>query len=270
MGSIFDSEACSAALFYPRSDDRPGPSSAKDVFLDVEAGVRLHARIHPNPHATAVLIHFHGNGEVVADYDGFASNFAAAGVTLVSVDYRGYGKSTGAPNYRTCLADAQRVVVEFDSRLAISAERRLPLVVMGRSLGAVCAAEVAGAHLPQVDGIVVDSGRATLEAMAERGVPGGGALLDEADYAAFCPLRKHARSSLPLLVLHGGADNMIPPSEAERTFAASGAVDRELVVIPGWGHNQVMWAPEYWQAIARFVRRVVKADLSGVGNLQPP
>ena len=80
---------------------------------------------------------------------------------------------------------------------------------------------------------------------------------------------KHARSSLPLLVLHGGADNMIPPSEAERTFAASGAVDRQLVVIPGWGHNQVMWAPEYWRAIAGFVRRVMKADLSGVPEVSP-
>lgn len=256
MRSLFDTPEFTNALFFPLRVSSPRPEGARDLFLDVAPGVRLHGRIYDHPEALAAVVHFHGNGEVVADYDGFAERFRAAGALAVCCDYRGYGESSGHPTLREVLADALRWVAEV--RVLLDREnRRLPLVVMGRSLGAACAAEVAAAGLPYLAGVVVESGAATLRAVAERrGLHPPAPALSEQDFEDFCPLRKHARARAPLLVLHGDEDDLIPPSEAQLVLDASGATDKEVVFVTGYGHNDVLLADRYWFALAAFLERV--------------
>jgi pimeloyl-ACP methyl ester carboxylesterase len=101
---VFDSPEFNARLFFPRPDRGPPPPGARDLFVDVP-GARLHLRWHTaaTP-ARAVVLLFHGNGEVVADYDDLADHYAAAGAELVVVDFRGYGASTGVPTLRAAIA----------------------------------------------------------------------------------------------------------------------------------------------------------------------
>ncbi len=95
---------------------------------------RIHLRQHRLPDALARVLFFHGNGEVVADYDDVAPKFAAAGAELWVADYRGYGQSEGVPTLRTLINDAHLIVAAVGG----------PLVVMGRSLGSAAAAELMG------------------------------------------------------------------------------------------------------------------------------
>lgn len=256
MPSLFDDPRFNASLFFPSPEALRPVAGARDLRVTVAPETRLHLRIHDAPGARAVVLLFHGNGETVSDYDGAAAGYArAAGASLAVVDYRGYGASDGRPTLRDCLHDAHPVL---DAVLA--AVGALPVVVMGRSLGGSCAAELCQRARPGVVGYIFESAPADVYGtVRRRGVVLDGPL-PEADLAVFCPLRKLRRCETPALVLHGVEDGLIPPEEAQRTFEALATADKTRVLIPGRGHNDVSSHPRYWEALGAFVARVAAAS----------
>jgi pimeloyl-ACP methyl ester carboxylesterase len=246
---MFDSEVFNTRLFFPRGDFAPPPPDAVDLTVDVP-DARLHLRIHRSDDARCTILLFHGNGEVVSDYDDAAPVFARAGASLAVVDFRGYGGSTGTPTLRSALTDAPLVV------RALAERRPGPIVVMGRSLGSACAIELYGAKPREVIGFILESGSVDLAALVRRRGLAVPCEFDASQRAVFDPIPKLQRGSHPLLVLHGADDELISCSEAERAFEVAGTAEKRLVLIPGHGHNNVSWAPEYWDAIAEFTRSV--------------
>jgi alpha-beta hydrolase superfamily lysophospholipase len=247
--SFFDSLAFNERLFFPRRDASPTPSQATDLDVAVP-GASLHLRWHRSlPGAPTVLL-FHGNGEVVADYDAAASRYAACGANLAIVDYRGYGKSTGTPTLRDAIADAPRVVAAI---VSAGADR---LVVMGRSLGSASAAELyPSAGSGAVASFVWESGLVDLAALAHRRGLVLPTTLPPEDRATFDARSKLSRGDRPLLVLHGACDTLIVPEEAKLAFAAAGTKDKTLVMIEGLGHNNVSYSPDYWAALTEHLAR---------------
>jgi hypothetical protein len=243
--SIFDSDAFNDRLFFPRPHASPPPAGASDRMVEVD-GARLHVRLHAAPAASGTLLLFHGNGEVVADYDRTAARFAQAGVALAVMDYRGYGRSTGTPTLRTLISDARRV-----------AEVIRPDVVMGRSLGGVAAHELYARPTEGMEGVILESALFDLDSLIRRRdlIPPASFTQDER--ATFEPATKLALGRLPLLVLHGARDELIAPSEAKSALAAAGtaAADKALVLVPRRGHNDLSGEDSYWRALAEFVTR---------------
>lgn len=251
MASLFDTRDFNARLFFPRADRSRCPDGAID--LDVSGDETLHVRWHPGPTGAPTLLLFHGNGEIVSDYDGSAQAFADAGVGLAVMDYRGYGRSTGTPTLRSALSDATLVLEHVRARVATH------LVVMGRSLGSACAAELMGRNPEGVVGFVIESGFVDLSALIRRrGLPVPSPL-DSPDRATFDPIPKLARGRAPLLVLHGSDDELIDPDEATRAHEAAGALDKQLVLVPDHGHNDISASPIYWDALAAFVARLTRS-----------
>jgi alpha-beta hydrolase superfamily lysophospholipase len=243
--SLFDSPAFTERLFFPRGDASPPPDGAVDDFVEV-GGASLHVRYHGVSPERRTLLLFHGNGEVVGDYDDSAGLFAAAGFGLAVVDYRGYGQSTGTPTLRSAIADAHVILG------AVHATAAAPIVVMGRSLGSACAADLYGKNLPIVAGVVIESGLADLAGLVRRRGMEPPATFTDEERALFDPLPKLARGTAPLLVMHGERDTMIASSEAETTFAKAGTKQKKLVIVPGRGHNDVSMSRTYWDALAAF------------------
>jgi pimeloyl-ACP methyl ester carboxylesterase len=230
------------SLFFPRAEASPPPLGARDFFVEVP-GARLHVREHPGP-ARALLL-FHGNGEVVADYDESVAQFAAAGVRLVVVDYRGYGQSTGEPTLASLLSDAPLVLAE------VARAVETPLFVMGRSLGGNAAAELCQLPRPGVLGYVFESAPTDLDALVSRRGFDPRAL-SESERREFGLLAKLARCASRALFLHGADDELVRPREALAGHAA--VPGSELVLVPGRGHNDLSLSSRYWEALARFVR----------------
>jgi alpha-beta hydrolase superfamily lysophospholipase len=245
--SIFDRPAFNESLFYPRRDVSP-PGAAADHHVDV-GGARVHLRVHPAAGARCRLLLFHGNGEVVADYDAAVTAFAQAGAALAVADFRGYGASTGSPTLHSVIADARAV--------ASAMPADLPLVVMGRSLGGMAAHELYAHPLATMIGVVLESTLYDLAGLIRRRgleVPRGGLTAEER--ARYEPAGKLAAGTLPLLVLHGADDTLIPAREAIAAHAAAGSADKELVLVPDRGHNDVSYSRVYWDALAAFVARI--------------
>lgn len=178
------------------------------------------------------------------------------------MDYRGYGRSGGTPTFRSCLADA--VIVATQVRAELDREGSvLPLVVMGRSLGAACVAEIAGRGLACVVGFVIDSGASNIEATVRRRRLDPAGRLTPTDYADFCPRAKLARSQAPLLLLHGELDASIPVAEAVAAYDASGSTSKRLVIIRGLGHNTLSLDPTYWHELRAFLGQVAQGARRG-------
>jgi alpha-beta hydrolase superfamily lysophospholipase len=249
MSSVFDSPNFNQRLFYPRPMVSRAPEGAQDHLVSVDGEV-LHVRWYGRPKQRHTLLLFHGNGEVVADYDPFARRFAECGANLVVADYRGYGKSTGIPTLRNILADAHEIL-----RWATNAGAS-PLIIMGRSLGSACAAELYPQPPDCVVGFVWESGAIDLDALVRRRGLTPPRTFSGPDRRTFDPGPKLARGRSPLLVLHGSQDSLIAPSEAERAVHLAGAQDKALCFIPGRGHNDLMYSPLYWQHLAEFFARL--------------
>jgi pimeloyl-ACP methyl ester carboxylesterase len=191
---------------------------------------------------------FHGNGELIADYDAAAPTVAEAGAALAVVDYRGYGKSQGEPTLRNVIQDSHKVVVALAER---------SVVVMGRSLGSVAAAELYRNPPPCVVGFIWESGIAEVDTLVNGRNLRTPPSFSQEERGVIDPIPKLRAGRSPLLVIHAADDELVPPREAQVAFDSAGTTNKEIVFVPGRGHNDLSSAPIYWQAIAAFIRNRV-------------
>lgn len=242
-------------LFYPRREYpfTSEPPGAHPVAVEVEPGINVGGRLYvAGPEAPAILF-FHGNGEIAADYDEIAPLYTRLGITLLVADYRGYGTSGGTPTGSNLLTDA---VTVFDAVDDIFEDHRLTpsrLYVMGRSLGSAAAIDVAVHAGERLAGLIIESGGWDAVALLARlgvRVQGG-----EENRDGFGNRAKIGRITIPTLIIHGENDLLIPPTDGRELYRASGAQDKQLVLIPGAGHNDliIVGMAQYFGAIRTFV-----------------
>ena len=224
-------------LFYPRKETGPPPDAAQRISVSVEVGVRVYGYLYPAQDAGPLLLFFHGNGEIAADYSRLASLFAAARLSLLVMDYRGYGISDGQPTTSHLLQDA---VTIFDALPAFTLRYPKKPFVMGRSLGSAAACELAQRRSEKIAGLVVDSGFASTRSLLAR----LGLLLDDYDEErdGHGNARKIASFRGPTLILHGQEDTLILAEEAKILYEISGSPDKRLLIVPNANHNNLMIA----------------------------
>jgi len=97
--SAFDRPEILRFLFHPGSEESISPSveGAKDFTIPVEDGFFIGAGLNGSDKAAQVILFFHGNGEIVSDYNDYGPVYSNMGINVLPVDYRGYGRSTGSP-----------------------------------------------------------------------------------------------------------------------------------------------------------------------------
>ena len=246
-----------AVLFHPRKDDAPVPEGAVDVDIPVEEGVSVGGRFHlaSDLHAVNILF-FHGNGEVVSDYDDIGPRYNAKGMSLLAVDYRGYGRSSGTPTASNMLADSHLVLAWVKEWLA-NEERTGPLVLMGRSLGSAAALELVADADPAIAGLIIESGFAyTAPLLANMGLDLASLGISEDD--GFRNQHKIVEFNKPTYILHAQFDQIISLDSAETLQAQSGAQAKEFAIIPGADHNNIIEkvGDMYFNEIKRFLGKL--------------
>ncbi|HJX38578.1 MAG TPA: alpha/beta fold hydrolase, partial [Anaerolineae bacterium] len=253
--TVLDRPEILRAIFHPRREYPPSPrvAGARFLSIEVEPHVSLGARLFPASRQAPAILYWHGNGEIAADYDGLAPLYTQAGITLLVVDYRGYGTSDGSPTCSNLLSDAVTVfdaVQEIFERQALAPLR---LYVMGRSLGSAAAIEVATRAADVLAGLILESGFAdTFALLARLGIRLQG-LQESQD--GFNGAAKMELINIPTLVIHGEQDVLIPAQDGEELFRRSAALDKRLLLLPGAGHNDllVMGGRQYMESMATFV-----------------
>ncbi len=254
MTSIFDSPGFNQNLFFPRREGANPPAGSEEIYVEVEPPIKIHVRKYLLPQAKFSLLYFHGNGEIVSDYDGMASLYSSLGCELIVCDYRGYGLSDGRPSLRGALQDAHKIyqTLQSDGKLLET------VCVMGRSLGSASAIELC-AHYPEISGCVIESGYADPVPLVERrGLKIDGTTAEED--ALFNNSVKISRVHCPLLIMHGADDFLIFPQEAELNYQQAGSKDKALQILAGVGHNDILMAPDngYFKCLGAFFDKVFK------------
>lgn len=253
-------------LFYPRRATM-GQSTPDLVFydglipVDDEADIAIGYRLYPHPDEASetipLILFFHGNGEIAPDYDNMADAYHTSGVSLLIVDYRGYGWSTGKTLTSTMLSDAAVALEAIPDMLAEHGlNTDIPLFVKGRSLGSAPAIYLAQQFPKTFKGLILDSAYADAPSLFRR----MGISLDtyqDDDALPINNLRKMKVVNLPLLVIHGEQDALIPVQHGLDLYAASPSTEKTLLTIPRAGHNNILLFAmrEYFDALTVFVAK---------------
>lgn len=241
-------------LFHPRHDLSPAPAGAYDVQIPVAERVLLGGRLNVAGKNTPVILLFHGNGEVASDYDDISRLYAQMGVSLLVVDYRGYGKSDGTPTSSTLLSDAMATYRALHDVLPKYGLNDSRLFIMGRSLGSAAAIEIASRAGNKLSGLIIESGFAYTFPLIER--LGGPSLsnMSEVDNG-FNNTGRMELVEVPTLVIHGEADVLIPVADGKALFDHCKSLKKRFVTIPKAGHNDLLFREQkiYFDAIRKFV-----------------
>lgn len=249
--SILDQDLILRLIFYPRRDWTSVPPGAKDYLVPVEGKISISCRFYPAAKDSPCILLFHGNGEVVCDYDWIAPAYNQLGISLFVADYRGYGRSNSLPNFSSMVRDARPVFEFFRETLRLQ-EHTGPLYIMGRSLGTTSAIEIACNYAAHLKGLIVESGSGSMpRLLSHHGFP-----VDRSKTKGLedSLIARIASIKMPALILHGEIDELIPPGEASSLYDGMGSKDKRLVIIPGHGHNDIMLAgDQYFAAIKGFI-----------------
>lgn len=211
------------------------------VLLPTSAGDTVAGRIVEAPGSALAVLFTHGNAEDVGLLDEYLARYVRLGVTVLAVEYPGYGLSSGTPSEPGSYAGA-------DAALAYLGARGFPagqVVLHGRSLGGAVAVDLAARH--DVAGVILES---TFTSAFQVMLPFTGLPGDR-----FTSLEKIPRTRCPAFVIHGTRDEVIPFSHGQRIHDALPAERRRAWWVEGAGHNDLLWktGERYWAEVGSFL-----------------
>lgn len=220
------------ALLYPAPrSERPLPPGAALVVASTDAGISARGWLFSAGSADAgrvLVVHFHGNGNTMGDDVGHARALVLRGFDVLLVEYRGYGASAeaGSPTEQGLYDDAAALL----DRVGVPPERT---VLWGTSLGTGVATEMAARGRGRALVLVApftsipDIGRRVAPFL-----PVGLIVGDHFDSRAKAP-----SLSLPVLIVHGDADEVVP-YDMGKTLSTT-FPHAKLVTVPGGHHNDL-------------------------------
>jgi fermentation-respiration switch protein FrsA (DUF1100 family) len=246
-------------IYFPDPGPVPPAASAltgaEDVAFRTADGLRLAGWYvaPPGRAPAATVLVLNGNGGHRAGRAPLAAALARAGLSVLLFDYRGYGGNPGSPTETGLAADARAARDHLLSRPDVRPER---IVYLGESLGAAVAVGLAAEHPPAA--LVLRSPFTSLADVGRRHYPylPVGALLKDR-YDALARIRA---VRCPVVVVAGGADDIVPAGLSRRLYDAA-AEPKRYVEVPGAGHNDPVLA-----AGDRLVREVVAAAAGQCGD----
>jgi fermentation-respiration switch protein FrsA (DUF1100 family) len=207
--------------------------------------VKLHGWWIPAPDSKLVTLHLHGNAGNITYRNLSARNIVAAGSSVLLLDYRGYGKSSGRPGEMGLYRDAEAA---YDYLIAQGYESR-QIVLHGESLGSAVAIHLATKR--PCGGIVLEAPFTSAKAVAGRVIPLLGSLL----VWGFDSLSRIGNVRVPLFIIHGDRDEIIAHDFGQKLFEAA-HTPKSFWTISGATHNDLHPAggSEFPKRLAAFYR----------------
>jgi uncharacterized protein len=240
-------------LFHPRPETTSlqPPTTAREILIPVDQGVVIGARWYAAGNVAPTLLFFHGNGEIVADYEELGPLYARLGFNFFPVDYRGYGRSTGSPTVTAMMQDCRTIFASVRAWLGKEGCSG-SLVVMGRSLGSASALELASRYQDSLDGLIVESGFAYAGPLLTL-IGVNVAALGFVEEKGFRQVDKIGQWTKPLLIIHAERDHIIPFAEGQALYEACPSPQKTLLKVANANHNDILSVgfEAYMQAVAR-------------------
>lgn len=184
------------------------------------------------------VVYFHGNGTCAAELGWLALWFKEQGVGFLAAEYPGYGDVPGDPTEESLYAAAEAT---------LKALGHDDIVLVGESLGSGVAVEMATRGWGKR--IVLLAPYTSIPDAAQAAfpfVPAKWLVRDRFDSAS-----KAARVKVPVLVVHGDADEIVPYALGAKLAPMLNA---ELVTVKGAHHNDLWDQQDVRRRIASFLK----------------
>jgi uncharacterized protein len=206
---------------------RLGLEGVREVELPAPDGARIIAWYAPAPPGQPTLLYFHGNGGNLAGRALRLARYQNARLGVFMMSWRSYSGSTGSPNEQANVADARRA---YDHLVGLGVKPS-DVILYGESLGTGVAVQLA-MEVP-VAGVVLDApytSTVELGAKAYPFLPVKWLMHDRYESA-----RRIAGITVPLLILHGALDTIVPVTMGRRLHALA-REPKKLVIFPLGNH----------------------------------
>lgn len=243
-------------LYFPNMPTRQIQATPAVIGLDFEPVTlttaddeQLDAWFIPAYPARGTLLFFHGNAGNNSHRLDSLRIFHELGLSVLILDYRGYGQSTGKPTEKGTYRDADAAWQYLVEQRGISPER---IILFGRSLGASIAADLATRQ--PAAGVILESAFTSVPDIAAQLYP-------------WLPVRwlsryryntrkKLADIHSPVLIVHSRNDEIIPYANGERLFEA--ANEPKLFLELRGGHNDgfMVSGDSYIRGLEVFINEV--------------
>jgi uncharacterized protein len=238
-------------IYFPAPRQVPAAASVlagvQEVVIQTEDGIRLGGWFLPAPgggRGPAVLV-CNGNAGSRALRAPLAAALSRAGLSVLLFDYRGFAGNPGRPSEDGLAADARAAQAWLAARPEVDPGR---VAYLGESLGAAVALRLAVERPPAA--LVL---RSPFTSLADVGrlhypwLPVGLLLADRYASAA-----RVARLAVPVLVVAGERDTIVPAALSRRLYDRAPAPKR-LVLVPEADHNDAVLLDGH-QTVAEVLR----------------
>lgn len=197
------------------------------------------------------VLYFHGNAGNLANRAQRFKALTDRGFGVVAMAYPGSSGSSGAPNQKTILKNAEITLAKIRSTVGNS-----HVVLYGESLGTgvavITAASKTARDLP-IKALVLEAPYTSIPDVAAHLYPRLAAYTDILT-DTYPSLETIGRVKTPLLILHGTNDQLIPIEQGRQLVAASPAKDKTFYPVKNAGHTSV-WQPDAQKVLYRFLDR---------------
>lgn len=262
---------CSGLFFYPEQTLLLTPArlglAYQDVYIRTSGQPTLHgwwlpAKVEAGHKPIGTILFLHGNAENISSHIQSVYWLPAQHFNVLLVDYRGYGTSQGKASIAGVNTDAERAINYALSRVDVDPDR---FVVFGQSLGASIAIW-AVAHSGQrahIRALVAESAFYDYKGITREKLASSwltwllqwpvAATIDN----GYSPIKAIPDvSPVPLLIIHGDHDPIVPVQDAYRLFQAA-RQPKALWIVPGGGHIQAFAFQSYRQRFVRYLTRIL-------------
>ena len=220
-------------LYFPSHNyvslrDAYANRSFGEIPVRTAYGLDLKAWYAPATSKPFTFVFFHGNGDCLASASEIADPYIAAGYGFLVAEYRGYSGLPGKPTEVGLYDDARATLYALMAR-GIKSE---DIVLFGHSLGTGVAVQMATEF--HIGGVILLAPYTSIAEMAQVEFP-----YLPAKYIArdrFESDKKIRNIHVPLLIVNGTSDQVIPPSQGRRLYDLANE-PKEFHSIPGRGHN---------------------------------
>jgi len=212
----------------------------EEITLEANDGAKLNGLHFKVENSKGVILYFHGNAGNLQRWGELTQYFVEKGYSVLVMDYRGYGKSTGKKTMESLYNDAQ---LWYDYTKQFYKESKI--TVYGRSLGTTFATYVSSKNTPKK--LILESPFYSIEEVAKSRFP-------------FLPIKVllHYKFptyqyinevSCPVTIYHGTKDKVIDFRQGKKLFNSIESESKQHISVPNGGHNDLVNFEEYFDTI---------------------
>ena len=226
-------------IYFPnRIHETPDSVGAKEVEVIAVQPANMKVSIDgwyqaPADSSKPVILYFHGNGLSVPSYYSRVEPFLKSGYGVLMAEYRGYGGNPGVPTEKGLYADADAYYQWLVQRAHIPGSQ---IILYGLSLGAGIAVDQAVKH-PEAMALILEAPFTSLPDVARPHyffLPVDWLMLDR-----YSNKRKIGKIDLPLLIMHGEKDMVVPSALGKQLFDLANQ-PKVIKLYEDAGHNDVV------------------------------